>query len=136
MCQILRDTLEPIGFDAVCFRKSGRNGFSSSVLGPMRYLPDGSWLYSWFGGEIVEPPWELKLELIADSTSHWGYLSLIRMSNENPLPLDLNMLTEEFRSSLSRAIERATTHLEELEKIGEDGGNGKTRATAAGTTRD
>src|SRR5580700_11471292 len=136
VCRVLKDTLEPIGFDAVCFRKSGQNGFSSSMLEPLRYSPDGSWLYSWFGGEVAETPWELKLELIAGSTSRWGYISLIRMSDENPLPLDLNMLNEEFRSSLCGAIERATAHLEELEKIGEAAGNGKTYATAAGNMAD
>jgi UDP-GlcNAc:undecaprenyl-phosphate/decaprenyl-phosphate GlcNAc-1-phosphate transferase len=136
MCQILRDTLEPIGFDAVRFLKSGKNGYSSSMLQPMRYLPDGAWLYSWFGHEIAEPPWELKLELMNGSMTRWGYLSLIRMSNETPLPLDLNMLTTEFRCSLSGAIERATCRLEELEKIDGGGGNGRIRATAARTMAD
>jgi UDP-GlcNAc:undecaprenyl-phosphate/decaprenyl-phosphate GlcNAc-1-phosphate transferase len=136
MCQILRDTLEPIGFDAVRFLKSGKNGFSSSMLQPMRHLPDGTWLFSWFTHEIAEAPWELKLELINGSTNRWGYLSLIRMSNENPLPLDLNMLTTEFRCSLSGAIERATARLEELEKSREDGENPRTRVIAAGTMAD
>jgi len=136
MCQILRETLEPIGFDAVRFLKSGKNGFSSSMLQPMCYLPDGTWLFSWFAHEIAEPPWELKLELIVDSANRWGYLSLIRMSDENPLPLDLNMLNEEFRSSLCGAIERATARLEELEKIVEDGENRKTHAIAAGSMAD
>ncbi|MGC1613671.1 MAG: MraY family glycosyltransferase [Candidatus Acidiferrum sp.] len=136
MCKILRDTLEPIGFDAVRFLKSGNNGFSSSLLHPMQYLPDGTWLYSWFEHEVAEPPWELKLELVNGSTNRWGYLSLIRMSNQNPLPLDLNMLTAEFRCSLSGAIERATARLEEVEKSGEDGGNRKTRAIAAGAIAD
>jgi UDP-GlcNAc:undecaprenyl-phosphate GlcNAc-1-phosphate transferase len=136
MCQILRDTLEPIGFDAVRFRKSGKNGFSSSMLQPMCYLPDGTWLFSWFAHEIGEPPWELKLELINGSTNSWGYLSLIRMSNENPLPLDLNLLTAEFRCSLSGAIERATARLEEPGETGEDGENRRTRGIAAGTMAD
>jgi UDP-GlcNAc:undecaprenyl-phosphate GlcNAc-1-phosphate transferase len=136
ICQILRDTLEPIGFDAVRFLKSGKNGFSSSMLQPICYLPDGTWLFSWFAHEIAEPPWELKLELMNGSMTRWGYLSLIRMSNETPLPLDLNMLTAEFRCSLSGAIERATSRLEELEKIDSDEENGKTRATAAGTMVD
>jgi UDP-GlcNAc:undecaprenyl-phosphate/decaprenyl-phosphate GlcNAc-1-phosphate transferase len=136
MCQILRDTLEPIGFDAVRFLKSGKNGFSSSMLQPMRYLPDGTWLYSWFAHEIAEPPWELKLELINGSTNRWGYLSLIRMSNETPLPLDLNMLTAEFRCSLSGAIERATARLEKVRDIGEDERNQRSRAIGAGTMAD
>jgi hypothetical protein len=70
------------------------------------------------------------------SMTRWGYLSLIRMSNETPLPLDLNMLTTEFRCSLSGAIERATCRLEELEKIDGGGGNGRIRATAARTMAD
>jgi hypothetical protein len=69
-------------------------------------------------------------------TSRWGYLSLIRMSNQNPLALDLNMLTAEFRCALSGAIERATTLLEEREKCDGDGGNEKTRSLAAGTMAD
>jgi len=136
ICQIIRDTLEPIGFDAVRFLKLGKNGFSSSMLEPICYLPDGTWLFSWSAHEIVEPPWELKLELINGSMHRWGYLSLIRMSNENPLPLDLNMLTAEFRCSLSGAIERATLRLEELEKIDCDKGDGRARAAAAGTMAD
>jgi hypothetical protein len=136
ICQILRETLEPIGFDAVRFLKQGKNGFSSSMIQPICYLPDGTWLFSWFAHEIAEPPWELKRELMNGSMTRWGYLSLIRMSNENPLPLDLNMLTAEFRCALSGAIERATSRLEELEKSDGDEGNGRTRATAAGTMAD
>jgi hypothetical protein len=70
------------------------------------------------------------------SPNRWGYLFLIRMSNQDPFPLDLNMLTAEFRCALSGAIERATARLEEIEKIGEDEGHGKTRAIAAGTMAD
>jgi len=136
VCQILKDTLEPIGFDAVRFRKSGQNGFSSSLLVPLCFSTDGSWLYSWFGGELTEPPWELKVELIANSADHWGYFSLIRMSDYDPLALDLNLLTGEFRSSLCDAINRASTHLEELAQARVDGGNGKTHVIAAGTLGD
>jgi UDP-GlcNAc:undecaprenyl-phosphate GlcNAc-1-phosphate transferase len=136
MCQILQDTLEPIGFDAVRFRKLGENGYSSEILRPMRYSPDGSWLLSWCAREIGEPAWELKLDLMTNSTKRWGYFYLIRISNEDSLLLDVNMLTEEFRSSLSGAIERASNGLEELEKIGVAAGNGKTRSIAAGTMTD
>src|SRR5882762_548001 len=136
MCQILQDTLEPIGFDAVRFRKLGKNGFSSQMLQPMQYSPDGSWLFSWCEHEIAEPPWELKLDLTTDCTKRWGYFSLIRMSNEDCLRLDVNVLTEEFRISLSGAIERGTTRVEEMEKFGDDGESGKPRAVAAGTMSD
>jgi hypothetical protein len=136
MCEILQDTLEPIGFDAVRFRKLGENGYCSEMLQPMQYSPDGSWLLSWYAHEIAEPAWELKLDLATDSTKRWGYFSLIRMSNQDSLPLDVNMLTEEFRISLSGAIERGTTRAEQLEKVGVAAGNGKTRAIAAGIMAD
>jgi len=136
VCQILKDTLEPIGFDAVRFQKCGKNGYSSSRIQPMSYLPDGTWLYSWCEREIAEAPWELRLELVNEGTNRWGYLSLIRMSNQSPLALDLNMLTAEFRCALSGAIERATTLLEERERFGEGGGKEKTRSIAAGTMAD
>jgi UDP-GlcNAc:undecaprenyl-phosphate GlcNAc-1-phosphate transferase len=136
MCQILKNTLEPIGFDAVRFQKCGKNGYSTSMILPMSYLPDGTWLYSWCEREIADAPWELRVELMNGGASRWGYLSLIRMSNQNPVALDLNMLTAEFRYALSGAIERATARLEEEEKTSEHGRNEKTRSIAAGTMAD
>jgi UDP-GlcNAc:undecaprenyl-phosphate GlcNAc-1-phosphate transferase len=136
MCQILKETLEPIGFDAVRFLKSGKNGYSSAMIQPMSYSTDGTWLYSWCEREICEAPWELKLELMNGGSARWGYLALIRMSNTDPLPLDLNMLTEEFRSSLSGAIERSTIRLEQPEKTRNNSENEKRRAIAAGTSAD
>jgi hypothetical protein len=136
ICQILKDTLEPIGFDAVRFQKCGKNGYSSSIIQPMSYLADGAWLYSWCERDITEAPWELRLELMNGGTNRWGYLSLIRMSNQNPLALDLNVLGAEFRYALTWAIERATTSLEERGKLGDDRGDEKTRSIAAGTMAD
>jgi UDP-GlcNAc:undecaprenyl-phosphate GlcNAc-1-phosphate transferase len=136
MCQILQNTLEPIGFDAVRFRKLGGNGFPSEMLRPMQHLQDGSWLLTWCGHEIGEAAWELKLELMTDTTKRWGYFSLVRMSNKDFLQLDINTLTEEFRSALSGAIERASNGLDESVKVGVATSDGKTRSIAAGTMAD
>jgi UDP-GlcNAc:undecaprenyl-phosphate GlcNAc-1-phosphate transferase len=136
MCKILKDTLAPIGFDAVRFQKCGENGYSSSMIQPMNYLPDGTWLYAWCKGEIAEAPWELRLELVNVGTNRWGYLSFIRMSNQNPLALDLNMLTTEFRCALSGAIERVTMRLDGEQKNGVERRNERSRSIAAGTMAD
>jgi len=136
MCQILQDALEPIGFDAVRFWKLGGNGYSPETLRPMRYSKDGSWLLAWCGHEMGEAAWELKMELMTDATKRWGYFALVRMSDKESLPLDLNMLTEEFRSSLSAAIKRAGNGFEELENVGVAPENGKARSIAAGTAAD
>lgn len=136
VCRILKDTLEPIGFDAVRFLKTGRNVFSPSTPEPLRHSSDGSWLYSWFAGETTEPAWELKLEFVANSGGRWAHFSLIRMSDYDPIALDLNLLTGEFRNSLCGAIERASMHLEKMELAGVVDGSGKTHVIAAGTVGD
>jgi hypothetical protein len=46
------------------------------------------------------------------------------------------MLTEEFRSSLSGAVKRASNGFEELENVGVAPENGKARSIAAGTAAD
>jgi hypothetical protein len=58
------------------------------------------------------------------------------MSDQEPLPLDVNMLTAEFRCSLARAMERATARLEELEKAHEQPAETKARAITAGSMAD
>jgi UDP-GlcNAc:undecaprenyl-phosphate/decaprenyl-phosphate GlcNAc-1-phosphate transferase len=136
ICRILKETLEPVGFDAVGFRKSGQNGFSASLIEPLRYSQDGSWIYSWYEREIAEAPWELKVELTGDSMDRWGYFSLIRMSNHEMLALDLNLLSGEFSSSLCGAIERASSQIEKPGQAGIVGANEKSRVIAAGTLGD
>jgi hypothetical protein len=83
-----------------------------------------------------EAAWELKMELMTDATKRWGYFTLVRMSDKKSLPVDLNMLTEEFRSSLSGAVKRASNGFEELENVGVAPENGKARSIAAGTAAD
>ncbi len=136
ICRLLQNTLGPMGFDAVRFKKLGQNGYSYSLLEPLSGSPDGSWVYSWFEREIVEPPWELNVELRSNTEDRWGYFSLICMSEFNRPGLDLNLLTGEFRVSLCRAITRASAQMEELEPVGGDDRNGKARVIAAGTMTD
>ncbi len=55
------------------------------------------------------------------------------MSDSEPLLIDINVLTEEFRDALCGAVERASIQLEELQKVNDDGSSVKTRVIAAGT---
>jgi UDP-GlcNAc:undecaprenyl-phosphate/decaprenyl-phosphate GlcNAc-1-phosphate transferase len=119
ICQLLEDTLKPIGFDAVLFRKSGPNGFSADSLQPLRYAEDGTWLFAWGERSCAEVAWELKLELAAGNngtTEKWGYFSLLRACNEEPVLLDVNLLTEKFLKSLAEAVYRASAHLQAAEQ--------------------
>jgi UDP-GlcNAc:undecaprenyl-phosphate/decaprenyl-phosphate GlcNAc-1-phosphate transferase len=116
ICKLLEDALKPIGFDAVLFRKSGPNGFSADCLRPLRYSEDGAWLLSWVENQSPEVAWELKLQLTTGtngSMEKWGYFSLLRMQNSEPLLLDMNLLTEDFLRALSAAVDRASERLYE-----------------------
>jgi UDP-GlcNAc:undecaprenyl-phosphate/decaprenyl-phosphate GlcNAc-1-phosphate transferase len=114
ICKILEDTLKPIGFDAVLFRKAVPNGFSAESLHPFRCSADGSWLFSWTTLQSAEAAWELKLQLahgVNGNAEHWGHVSLIRQYNAEPLLLDTNLLSDGFLRSLSVAVNRACNHL-------------------------
>jgi UDP-GlcNAc:undecaprenyl-phosphate GlcNAc-1-phosphate transferase len=118
ICQALQEVLQPIGFDGIRLQMSNPNGFAPSSFQPLRHGPEGYLLFSWSERAIGEPPWELRLELVTSGQKRWGYLSLIRMSNSEALPLDVNVLAENFRTSLSNAVDRACTRLEASKQSG------------------
>jgi len=116
ICQVLQEVLQPIGFDGLRLQMLHPNGFPASSFHPMSYEPDGKLLLSWSEAEINNPPWELRLELVTSSNQRWGYLSLVRLSGEKAIALDVDVLTMDFRAALSMAVERACTALETSSK--------------------
>ena len=136
ICKVLQGTLQPIGFDAIRLQKAGKNGFSASSIYPLRYKSDGNFFFSWSEREMGEPSWELRLELVTSLTRRWGYFSLIRMCNGDALPLDVNVLTEYFQTSLSDAVDRASARLEALGQLDGEAQNTRTHRLAAGTMAD
>lgn len=119
ICEILRDALEPIGFDAIRFRKLGENGIPAHMHFPLRHGSEGSLVYSWRDGEMDEAPWELKLELVTSEHYRWGYFSMLRACGKEPLPMDINVLADDFRTPLADALDRAFSRLEVLAKATE-----------------
>jgi UDP-GlcNAc:undecaprenyl-phosphate GlcNAc-1-phosphate transferase len=136
ICQVLQRALQPIGFDAIRLQMLNPNGFSPSSFQPLCKAPDGSLLFSWSPRGVGEPPWELRLELATNSHERWGYLTLIRMSDGEPLPLDVNVLTDGFRIALSSAVDRASTRLEALGQNEGDVQKAETHKFAAGSMMD
>jgi len=112
ICFVLRDTLRPVGFDGIRFQMLHPNGFLPASFLPLKYEPDGKLLLSWSERGLDDPPWELRLELGADSNERWGYVSLIPVYDEKAIALDMNVLTREFRVALSKAVERACSRME------------------------
>ncbi len=136
ICQVLQHTLQPIGFDGICLQMLKPNGFPTSSFYPFRCAPNGNLFFSWIGREVVEPSWELRLELVTSAEQRWGYVSLIRMSDSEALALDVNLLTQEFRTALSNAVDRACVRLEASVHDDGDIHESRTRKTAAGSLTD
>jgi UDP-GlcNAc:undecaprenyl-phosphate/decaprenyl-phosphate GlcNAc-1-phosphate transferase len=127
ICAILRDTLEPIGFDAISLETETREPLPIAPLYPLQPGPDGRLVFHWSALEVHAPAWELRLEMTTGSHHRLGYLSLIRSHSSEPLALDVNVLTDGFQSSLSEAIDRAFLQI----KPSVDGGSSSASHTMA-----
>ena len=116
ICESLQQALQLIGFNGVRLQMLNPNGFSASSFSPLQIGPEGHYLYLWSSAPISESPWELRLELVTSSHFKWGFATLFRARDGEPLSLDVNILTEDFRTSLANALDRACTKLEASQK--------------------
>ncbi len=91
----------------ICFKYPAVESFSELSFAPMRRAPGGGLQHSWDGEAVSDAAWGLRLELITSSGHRLGFLFLFRTHIENPLLLDVNLLSYEFRMALSSAVQRA-----------------------------
>ena len=54
-----------------------------------------------------ESIWELRLDLYGEPHHRLGHISLLRTRLDNPLLVDFNLLSREFRTALSNAVLRS-----------------------------
>lgn len=107
ICRALEKGLQPVGFDGFQFKYPAVESFPESSFAPMRHAPGGVLRHSWDGEAVSDAAWGLRLELITSSGHRLGFLFLFRTHIENPLLLDVNLLSYEFRMALSSAVQRA-----------------------------
>lgn len=107
ICQILEDSLQPLGFDGVELANVYTDGLPETLFAPLSRTSGGSLRHCWSENPVFEPSWELKLELSSGSGAKHGYFSLLRSYAEDLLLVDLNLLSLGFRAALADAIERA-----------------------------
>jgi len=111
ICRVLEKSLQPVGFDGFQFKYPPVESFSESSFAPMRRAPGGGLQHSWDGEAVSDAAWGLRLELITSSGHRLGFLFLFRTHIENPLLLDVNLLSYEFRMALSSAVQRAMNRI-------------------------
>jgi hypothetical protein len=107
VCVILRNTLHSIGFDGFRLGRNLGEAFSGTPFSPMQRTADGELQLFWDDAGEGESIWELRLELNSDPHYPLGHFSLLRKDVDNPLLVDFNLLSCEFRSALSRAVLRS-----------------------------
>jgi len=73
----------------------------------LQYDSEGRWSHYWSEIDLPAPEWELRLELTSSLKDKLGDLYLLRERTSNNLAVDLNLLANEFRVGMSRAIDRA-----------------------------
>jgi hypothetical protein len=107
ICRILEATLEPVGFSGAAFFFPQTRRIDESLLIPLRSDRNGRHCHLWKGKDVSELEWELKLELTCPAGSKIGELFILRAKASEPLWVDFNLLSSEFRVAVSEVVNRA-----------------------------
>jgi len=107
ICEILRSTLEPLNFSGVAFSFTEPDPIDPGLLFPIRIDASGRLAVMWREIHSSSPDWELRLQLVSHSGKHFGDSVLLREGTAGPLWLDMNLLSGEFRASVSEILDQA-----------------------------
>jgi UDP-GlcNAc:undecaprenyl-phosphate/decaprenyl-phosphate GlcNAc-1-phosphate transferase len=106
LCGILENTLEAIGFDGFRLRCDLPEAISDAPLAMLERTADGTMQLHWDDSGNNEAIWELRLDLYSEPHHRLGHISLLRTRYDNPLLVDFNLLSREFRTALANAMFR------------------------------
>jgi hypothetical protein len=107
LCGILKNTLEAIGFDGFRLWSDLPETTSGAPLAMLERTAADSMQFHWDDAGDNESVWELRLDLYSGTHHRLGHISLLRQRFDNPLLVDLNLLSREFRMALSNALLRS-----------------------------
>ena len=105
---ILKNTLKAIGFDGFRLWCDLPETISDAPLAQSERTADGTMQLYWDDTGNNESIWELRLDLYSEPHHRLGHISLLRTRFDNPLFVDFNLLSREFRTALSNAVLRST----------------------------
>jgi hypothetical protein len=112
ICRILESTLQPLGFDGFQLQNPSMYNISERFLAPLRQTAGDGFRYCWCETTSPDPPWELRLELTTSSGNRMGHFSLFRTWIKDPLLLDVDLFSCEFRCALSGALHRTLNRIQ------------------------
>jgi UDP-GlcNAc:undecaprenyl-phosphate GlcNAc-1-phosphate transferase len=124
ICKILREALQPIGFDGICLKNLGSGYLPLSLVHPLEYDAEGRLTLMWSEWKSDDlRSRESRAELVISS-----YPTFRVSTADQDLQLELDALSGEFRTALSSAIGRAVNKVKPSRQA-----TPKARAVAAGT---
>jgi len=119
LCAILQAALDSIGFCGMAISFPQVDWMDEASLFPLRQEGGGVCSHVWASRGSLPPQWELRLGLTSSSGGKFGDLYLFRPRASDPLFVDMNLLGNEFRISVSCAVERAIGRIPATERAPE-----------------
>jgi UDP-GlcNAc:undecaprenyl-phosphate/decaprenyl-phosphate GlcNAc-1-phosphate transferase len=116
ICQTLQENFQPEGFEGLRLKNLGKDGFPVALLHSLHCDFNGNFVLTWSERETYETPWIDTFEVLSlpPEASRLRYASVFHSAPSEDLRLSFEILAEEFRSALSRAIRRATIRMDAL----------------------
>jgi hypothetical protein len=119
ICRILKENLQPIGIDGIRLETCGEDSMPPSWLYPLHYDAHGHLVCSWSGRRTSSIAWEHPLQLPCTRES-FGNASVFRMQPPGHFYPYAEAFSDDFKITLSMAIERAARRIEVVRPAGAD----------------
>lgn len=111
ICLVLRENLQPIGIDGIRLKVFTQGIVPPSRLRPLRPDSDGRMLFSWSRRRHSSIVWQYSLQFTS-SSEHFMEASVFRLKSAKPFYPDTEVFSEDFKLTLSSAIERAVKRID------------------------
>ena len=113
ICQVLKENLQPIGIDGIRLKVFSHGTVPSNWLRPLRPDSQGQLFFSWSRRRHSSIVWQYSLQLTSARESFME-ASLFRLkSARRPYP-DAEVFSDDFKLTLSTAIDRAAKRIDIL----------------------
>lgn len=111
ICQVLKENLQPMGIDGIRLKVPGSGAVPARWLRPLRPNPEGQLLFSWARRRNSPIVWQHSLQ-IPSGPENCIAASLFRQKTVRRFCPDAEIFSDDFKMTLSTAIERATKRIE------------------------
>jgi len=117
ICRVLKENLQPIGIDGIRLEASGEDSMPASWLYPLHYDAHGHLICSWSGRRTFSIAWEHPL-LLPCTRESFGNATVFRIKPPGYSDPYTEAFSDDFRITLSMAIERAARRIEVVRPAG------------------